>query len=262
MNSFFISLGLPLRLWLALLTACTLTAAAPLNTFDLRVVGTQLRVSPTTLTVPKNVAGSVAVEFVRGDGTVVSDLSASLAGSRIKAVLRGPAFPAQDISGPADRPIVLPALRLPGDYVLEDLQLVDNATGLSRFPVTPESIPVRVIDEILVSKVTSRPLDLEEIREKGIVIDEANFRALEFEVTLVLKGRSFPVVLPVVAPRFRESTEIIPRAELEERLAQAERLNRELAGTVELPRDVQVELPDFQLQPFNFEEVMRGEEEK
>lgn len=262
MNSFPLPLAWSLRLLLAVLIACSLTAAAPLSTFDLRVVGTQLRVSPTTLTVPKNVAGSVAIEFVRGDGTVVSDLSASLVGSRIKAVLRGPAFPAQEISGPADRPLILPALRLPGDYVLEDLQLVDNVTGLSRFPVTPESIPVRVVDEILVSRVTSRPLDLEEIREKGIVIDEANFRAVEFEVTLVLKGRTFPVVLPVVAPRFQESTELIPRAELEERLAQAERLNRELAGMVELPRDVQVELPDFQIQPMNFEEVPLGEEEK
>ncbi|MBN9691450.1 MAG: carboxypeptidase regulatory-like domain-containing protein [Verrucomicrobia bacterium] len=262
MNSFPLPLAWPLRVLLAVLTACSVVAAASLSTFDLRVVGTQLRVSPTTLTVPKNVAGSVAVEFVRGDGTIVSDLSASLAGSRIKAVLRGPAFAAQELSGPADRPLILPALRLPGDYVLEDLQLVDNATGLSRFPVTPESIPVRVVDEILVSRVTSRPLDLEEIREKGIVIDEANFRAVEFEVTLVLKGRTFPVVLPVVAPRFQESTEIIPRAELEERLAHAERLNRELAGLVELPEDVQVEMPDFQIQPMNFEEVPLGEEEK
>ena len=65
--------------------------------------------------------------------------------------------------------------------------------------LAPASVPVRVFDEVLISRVTSRPLTLEEIQEKGIAIDEQNFRAVEFEVGFVLDGKTIPVRFPVVS---------------------------------------------------------------
>jgi hypothetical protein len=89
--------------------------------------------------------------------------------------------------------LVLPPLPLVGDYSLDDLRLVDVATGETRLDGTPRSIPITVFDEVLVSRVTSRPLTIDEIEAKGIVIDESNFRVLEFEVGFVLDGATIPV---------------------------------------------------------------------
>ncbi|MCI0538973.1 MAG: hypothetical protein L0Z50_27515, partial [Verrucomicrobiales bacterium] len=184
--------------------------ANPLTTLEYKIVGTQLRVDPPSLSVPKGIPGSVNVDVVSGDGAKNAQ---AVAGGHIEAMLRGPSFPARRLVGRANEPLLFPPLHLVGDYQLDDIKLVDSTTGAVRMEGTPNSVPVRVFDEVLVSRVTSRPLSLDEIKEKGIFIDEKNFRAVEFEVVFVLRGQRFPVHLPVVAPSFRQSTEIIPRAE-------------------------------------------------
>lgn len=251
-------------LWMAILglgLIRVLPHAAPIVSLDYRVVGTQLRASPTSISVPKNIAGSILVEFVRGDGTPAPELVRSFGeDARIEATLRGPSYPARQVVGEPGKPLLLPALRLPGTYQLDDITLVRGGERL--LSASPSSIPVHVLDEILVSRVTSRPLSLEEIREKGIVVDASNFRAVQFDVTLVLRGRSFLVHLPVVAPAARLSTELIPVAELEDRTLEAERINRELAATVALPPEIKVEMPEFTLRAINFEEVGDGDDEE
>ncbi|MCC6232403.1 MAG: carboxypeptidase regulatory-like domain-containing protein, partial [Verrucomicrobiales bacterium] len=255
-----------LRSWVlgALALALTLSwvscPGAALTTLEYRIMGSRLRVTPETVTVPRHVAGSVLVQVVRGDGTVVPAEEAGFGGGRVEATLRGPSFPAQRLVAEPGQPLLLPPLRLAGDYQLDDVRWVQS--GGTVVPATPGSIPVRVFDEVLVSRVTSRPLSSEEIREKGIVIDDTNFRVVEFEVALLLKGRTFQVRLPVVAPRVKLATEIIPVAELEERLVEAEQLNRELARSVSLPPEIRAEMPEFSLQPIQFEEVLDGEEEE
>jgi hypothetical protein len=87
------------------------------------------------------------------------------------------------------------------------------------------------------------------------VIDASSYRVVEFEVALVLKGGTFPVRLPVVAPDFRTSTELIPAAELEDRRVKADAINRELAKALELPPEIRAVMPEFSIQPINFEEV-------
>jgi hypothetical protein len=65
-----------------------------------------------------------------------------------------------------NKPLLLPALNLVGDYQLDNIRLVDSATGAVRMEGTPASVPVRVFEEVLVSHVTSRPLTLAETRRK------------------------------------------------------------------------------------------------
>ena len=138
--------------------------------------------------------------------------------------------------GPVNAPLLLPPLPLTGDYQLDAIRLVrqEGTNKIVLLEGLPSSVPVRVFDEVLVSRVTSRPLTLEEIRERGIVIDENNFRTVEFEVGFVLDGKIIPVKFPVVAPTFQQSTEIIPNAEIQAKLALAEELNRELAANFSL----------------------------
>ncbi len=213
----------------------------PLAGIDYRVTGSQFTVTPVALSVPKNIAGSVATHVT---GNVPS-------GAYVEAFLRGPSFPARRLVGAPGQPLLLPPLNLSGNYSLDGIRLVDGSTDETLLEAAPSSVPVTVFDDVLVSRVTSRPLSLEEIQEKGIVIDESNFRAVEFEIGFVLDGQTFPVKFPVVAPQFRQTSEIVPAAELEERLAQIDRINAELAASVPLPPELEVARPNIDIRPIN-----------
>lgn len=197
--------------------------AAPLTTLDYRVTGQMMTVTPAALAVPKGIAGSVGVAIA---GEVP-------AGAYVEATLRGPSFPARRLVGAANAALVLPPLSLSGDYSMDGIRLVGTDGG-TLLEGTPSSVPVKVFDEVLVSRVTSRPLSLDEIGDRGIVIDRNNFRAIEFEIGFVLDGVTFPVRFPVITPKFTQPTEIIPAAELEARLARVDAINQELASAVKL----------------------------
>ncbi|MEI7956488.1 MAG: hypothetical protein WCJ66_15080, partial [Verrucomicrobiota bacterium] len=209
--------------------ACPPATAAPLTTLDYKIAGSSLEVSPAVLSVPKNVAGSIAANLVGATAPT---------GAYVEATLRGPSFAARRLVGEAGKPLLLPPLNLVGDYSLDGIRLT-GADGGTVLEGLPSSVTVHVFDEVLISRVTSRPLSLGEIQEKGIVIDETNFRAVEFEVGFVLDGKKIPVKFPVIAPNFQQSTEIVPAAELAARLAQADALNNEIAAGVVLPQELE-----------------------
>ena len=229
-----------------LLLGCGGGSAASLASLEYRISGSQLLVTPPALSVPKAVPGSVFVELTGPSNAVPS-------GAYVEALLRGPSFAARRLIGQPNAPLILPLLPLVGDYQLDNIRLVDGATGQTRLEGSPASVPIHVFDEVLVSRVTSRPLTLAEIQEKGIVIDDANFRAVEFEVGFVLDGKTIPVKFPVIAPSFKQSTDIIPKAELEERLAKAAELNQEIAATVQLPPALEQSQLNIQITGVNFE---------
>ena len=193
-----------------------------------------------------------------------SEASSQLAkGAYVQATLRGPGFdqPRRLVAAP-NGPLLLPVLNLSGDYRLDDIALVDEQTGQVRLEGSPASVPVHVFEELLISTVTSRPLTLDEIREKGIVIDESNFRAVEFNVSFVLDGKTIPVSFPVVAPQFKDSTELIPAAEIEAKLKEAAALNQKIASeVVSLPKDFETANLNIQIQGIDFQAVDPGEGE-
>ena len=249
----------PLRGILLVLAALCLRvpAADPLTSIQYEIVGTQLRVSPASLTVPKGVPGSIRIELASVESTNSSLNSASLVGAHVEAILRGPSFPSRRlVSRPGD-PLLLPALNQVGDYQLDSIRLVDSTSGRTRLVGTPSSIPVHVFDQVLVSKVTTRPLSMQEIKDKGIVIDANNFRAVEFEVGFVLDGAVIPVKFPVVAPDFKQSTEIIPNAEIQKRLVEAQQVNDALArqwlDSGEMPAELQRPGLNIQIKGIHFE---------
>jgi hypothetical protein len=240
--------------WLGLVLGLTgvLVAQAPLTTLEYLVTGQELRVSPVAVSVPKGIAGSINAELV-GVGPADSIRVNTL----IEATLRGPTGPAQRVLGAVGQPLLLPPLSVVGDYQLDGIRLarVEGTNLVTVLEGNPSSVPVRVFDEVLVSRVTSRPLTSAEIDEKGIFIDESNFRAVEFEVGFVLDGKTIPVRFPVVTPRFRETAEIIPAAELLERAVLAEQINQELMGRAVLPPELETARLNIQVQPVNFQLV-------
>jgi len=233
------------------------STAEPLISLTYRINGTGLQVSPAVVSVPKGIAGSVFVSLVGGEAT-----QALAEGAYIEAYLRGPGFPEpRRIVSAVNQPMLFPPLNLVGDYQLDSIRLVDSATGATRMEGSPSIVPVRVFDEVLVSRVTSRPLTYEEIQEKGIFIDESNFRVVEFEAAFVLDGKTIPITFPVVSPKFVDSVELIPAAELEEKLAQAAVINSQIAATTELPPEFEVSQLNIQVQGINFQVVDPGEDE-
>src|SRR5205823_12265515 len=95
------------------------------------------------------------------------------------------------------QPIPLPPRAIPGGYFLDGIRLAKNgqtildATASSGASAT--TIPIRVINEVLVASVTSKPLSLDDIRSKGIVIDEKNFSAVNFKVEFNIDGTTFTI---------------------------------------------------------------------
>jgi len=241
---------------LSILPTTRASDATPLTIFDYHITGQQLRVSPAAVAVPKGIAASVNVELLGVEATDPLRLN-----TVIEATLRGPSGPAQRVLGTLGQPLLLPPLSLIGDYQLDGIRLarVEGTDLVTVLEGSPASVPVRVFDEVLVSKVTSRPLTSAEIEEKGIFIDESNFRAVEFEVGFVLDGKTVPIRFPVVTPRFQETAEIIPAAELQERLLLAELLNQDLTSKVALPKELETAGLNIQVQPVNFQ-LVDGEE--
>lgn len=232
---------------LFIVSAASVPAAQPLATLDYKIVGNYLRVTPSAVAVPKGVAGSVMVELVNADGSAKTLDNSLTQGAYIEATLRGPSFPARRLVGQLNQALQLPVLNLVGEYQLDNIRLVDATTGAVRMEGVPSSVPVNVFAELLVSTVTSRPLTLQEIQDKGIAIDDTNFRAVEFEVGFVLDGKTYPIKFPVVTPDFRGSTEIIPAAELEKRLVEAQRINDQLSSRENVPLPPELETAGLNL---------------
>ncbi len=67
-------------------------ASAPLASMDYHIAGTYLQVSPSTLSVPTGIAGSVLVSVVAGGSTNNAAVSQLTSGAYVQAIIRGPAF--------------------------------------------------------------------------------------------------------------------------------------------------------------------------
>ena len=142
-------------------------------------------------------------DFPWAIGTVVSVTAAEQVGYRVSARLTGPGLGsgALTLLAPAGGRFELPPFGQAGDYSVEDVHL-EGPLGnrvVNRSPALPR-IEIRVIDEVIVSEVTTRRLSLEEIRDRGIVLDARNFAVFNFSLALTLESRSVVFNVPVVQP--------------------------------------------------------------
>lgn len=230
-------------------------AQTPLASLDYHIAGTFLQVSPSTLSVPTGIAGSILVSVVAGGSTNNPAVAKLTQGAYVQAVLRGPAFPTpQTIVSAPNAPLVLPPINLVGDYELDSIALIDATTGQVRMEGSPSTVPVNVFNQLLISTVTSTPLSLDQIQAAGIDIDESSFTAVQFNVSFVVNGQTIPVSFPVVSPTFTQSTELIPADEVQAQLQQAAVINQQISSTmVTLPPQLQTAGLNLQVQGLNFQ---------
>jgi hypothetical protein len=177
---------------------------------ELQLLGVSAAVEPVNPTVPKNTASAVRI-VVRAGGSELSagDVARFLgAGFRVEAQLSGPGLAAalfipQDLPAdtlPAD-PLLLPipALTTAGDYTLSGIRIV--APDKPTLDATPSRITVKIIDQILVTSVKTRPLTLDEIKAKGIVLDSDDYLGFEFTLGMKLESKPVNLSFPVVFDR-------------------------------------------------------------
>src|SRR6185503_4258124 len=67
-------------------------------------------------------------------------------------------------------PFKIQPLAIAGLHYLRGIRLVSGGTTL--LAANPDTVTLEVINQILVSQVTSRALTADEIRDRGIVIDQ------------------------------------------------------------------------------------------
>ena len=195
---------------LLLLTVPSLASEgpAPLGRSEIRVVGlaVDLDTRPDieglqdTMTAVRDVP--TGLETFLGS-PVDTALRTAPPGALVKAELRGPTFgdAVVELAAPPNQLFELPLLRVAGEHRVTRVRL-EAADGTVLFERDPTRPPVRidVIDQLLVSSVTTRPLTLEEIQERGIVIDEDNFTAMNFAVGLTFGSEQVTIDLPVLVP--------------------------------------------------------------
>jgi hypothetical protein len=114
-----------------------------------------------------------------------------------------------DLSGPEidgaltretvpNEPFRIPRLRLKGEYRLENIRLVQGEALLAF--AEPRSAAI-LVTQVLVTRVTSRALTLDEIRSHGIVFDEEGFQAFNFTFGFAVDGETVHYEVPVVLDR-------------------------------------------------------------
>ncbi|WP_291983599.1 hypothetical protein, partial [Luteitalea sp.] len=207
------------------------TPARVLSRAEIEVYGLVLRVTPETQTVPKDYATIVSAFLQAPGGNAPESLPPFAPGAEVRATLRGPglAAPRELVTRPGT-PFDIPAMSRAGTYTLENIRLVSDGEVL--LYGSPDLVRLEVIDQLLVTSVSARPLTADEIREKGIVYDRTSFQAYDFTAAFAVgDGTKIDIQFPVVLPNLLSVTD--PKTVLD------------LAGVdVPLLRTVQTLIPD------------------
>ena len=133
--------------------------------------------------------------------------------SILKAELRGPQFGNNvvTLSTSPNQAFEVGRIRVPGDYTLFNIRLEDSEGNiLLRRDETLPPVKANVIEELLATEITSRPLTANEIDELNVAFDEDSFQILNFTVGLTFGSNSVNIELPVVVPvQFDNPQEVI-----------------------------------------------------
>ena len=207
------ALALSLVAFVSGLAPTPVAAQAPLRKIgemELQLSGLGAVLDPVNPVVPKNTPAGVQVIVRAGGRQLTAGEVESLVGGAffIEAELNGPGLPRTitipDLEAgeplPADPLILpLPGLNVGGDYELTNIRIVSG--GRAVMGVLPEVATLKVIDQVLVTKLVTRPLTLDELKEKGIEITSKDYTGFQFSLALRLESEVVNLDFPVVFDR-------------------------------------------------------------
>ena len=164
---------------------------------DILLFGLGLKIEPAQQTVPKDIATIVSTMFVAPQ--LPGNLPPFAPDALIKGTLRGPTFFSPiELTTKPNTPFNIPPLTVAGKHTLDNIRLVSNGEVVLRG--TPESVVIDVIDRLLITEVTARPLTAAEIREKGLVFDQSSFQAYNFAAAFAIEDKKVPINFTVILP--------------------------------------------------------------
>lgn len=177
-------------------------AAAPedkLSEFDFLLLGLSLRPEPDFQVVPRNTPTGIQIVLgFSGSGADTTGLLSLLPdGLEVVAELVGPGIAAPIVlRGPPGELLPIPPLVTRGLYLVRDIRLEKDGDIFLR--AVPDTATIEVINQILITQVITRPLTLEEIRQKGILFGDDDFTGFNFTIALSLGSRLVNVEFPVI----------------------------------------------------------------
>jgi len=168
---------------------------------NLKILGSALFVSPENQTVPLETNTVVKTFLGTENQRIEADPSYKVVGE-----LTGPQFSIPiTLSTFPNEDFQIPGFSLPGEYFLENIRLEKDG----RFVMYSQPSKVSFLaKQILVTKVETRPLTLEEIQARGIIIDSTSFNVIELTVGFKLESDTYEVSFPIVFTE--EGPQIIP----------------------------------------------------
>ena len=193
------------------------STAAPARTeerklaeMELLLLGVSATVEPDHPVIPKNTEAGVRIVLKTGERVLsLAEATAFFGGAFwVEGELAGPGLESTKTltskgteTTPAADPLLLrtPALDASGDYELNNLRVMVG--GRPVLEVQPQHVPVKVIDQVLVTSVRTKPLTLDEIRAAGIVLDGDDYYAFEFTLGLKLESNVVDIKFPVAFDR-------------------------------------------------------------
>ena len=221
-----------------------------LTSFDLHLLGLSARPEPESQIVPRNTPTglNIALDFGGSSADPAQMLALLPSGLEVAAELVGPGIDAPiQLRGAPGELLPIPPLVSRGMYLVRDIRLELSGEFLLR--ALPDSATIEVIERVLVTQVTTRPLDVEEIRQRGIIFGDDNFRGFNFTLALKLDSRPVQIDFPVVfdANNVLVSTRPTAGLNLQAMLGANPLLNAQIEPvmlTLHLPGDEELELPE------------------
>ena len=103
-------------------------------------------------------------------------------------------------------PFRIPRLRVEGQYQLENIRLMlgDELLAFAE----PREAQI-LVTQILISRVSSRALTLDEIRSHGLVIDENSFDAINLTFAYGVAGKTFDFNMPLVYDLYGPEVDLV-----------------------------------------------------